>query len=86
MPSASVALGNQRGAYDLSNEVHLLHGYHVANTRDVVEHPSYMFISDVFFFNPCDQDMEDTLDAAMKENLKFVGKSFVHGPSFASPQ
>jgi hypothetical protein len=30
--------------------------------------------------------MEDTLDAAMNENLKFVGKSFAHGPGFAPPQ
>ena len=57
--------GIRGGAYDLSNEVHLSHGYHVADTRDVVEHPLHMFISDVFFFDPCDRDMEDTSDAVM---------------------
>jgi hypothetical protein len=45
------------GTYDLSDEVHLSCGNHVANARDVIEHPSIMFISDAFFLDSCDQDV-----------------------------
>ena len=73
------------GTYDLSDEVHLSRRNHVTNARDVVEHPSTMFISDAFFLDSCDRDMKDLVDAAMEEDFELVGKSFVHGPGFASP-
>ena len=86
MPSASVApddLGG--GAYNLSNEVHLSCCNHVTDARDVIEHPWNMFILDAFFLDSCDRDMKDLADAAMEEDFKLVGKSFAHGPGFASP-
>ncbi len=45
------------GTYDLSDEVHLSCGNHVANVRDVIEHPLNMFISDTFFLDSCDRDV-----------------------------
>ncbi len=45
------------GTYDLSNEVHLSCGNHVANARDVIEHPLNIFILDAFFLDSCDQDV-----------------------------
>ncbi len=45
------------GTHDLSDEVHLSCGNHVANARDVIEHPSNMFILDAFFLDSCDQDV-----------------------------
>jgi hypothetical protein len=44
-----------------------------------------MFILDAFFLDSCDRDMKDLADAAMEEDFKLVGKSFAHGPGFASP-
>ncbi len=73
------------GAYDLSDEVHLSRCNHVTDARDVVEHPSNMFISDAFFLDSCDRDMKDSADAAVEEDFKLVGKGFAHGPGFASP-
>ena len=73
------------GAYNLSNEVHLSRCNHVTDARDVIEYPSNMFILDAFFLDSCDRDMKDLVDAAMEEDFKLVGKSFVHGPGFASP-
>ena len=72
------------GAYDLSGEVHLSRRNHVTDARDVIEHPLNMFILDEFFLDSCDQDMKDSEDPAMKEDFKIVGKSFAHGPCFAS--
>ena len=71
--------------YDLSDEVHLSCRNHVTDARDVIEHPSNMFISDAFFLDSCDRDMKDLVDGAMEEDFKLVGKSFAHGPGFASP-
>ena len=71
--------------YNLSNEVHLLCCNHVAAARDVIEHPSDMFISDAFFLDSCDRCMKDSADAAMEEDFELVGKSFAHGPGFTSP-
>ena len=45
------------GTHDLSDEVHLSCGNHVANARDVIEHPSNMFILDAFFLDSCDRDV-----------------------------
>ena len=73
------------GAYDFSDEVHLSRCDHVTGARDVVEHPSNMFILDVFFLDSCDRDMKDSADAAVEEDFKLVGKGFAHGPGFASP-
>jgi hypothetical protein len=73
------------GMYNLSNEVHLTCCNHVTDARDVIEHLLNMFISDVFFLDSCDRDMKDLVDAAMEEDFKLVGKSFAHGPGFASP-
>ena len=42
------------GAYNFSNEVHLSLCDHVADARDVKEHPSHMLISDMFFLDSCD--------------------------------
>ena len=72
------------GAYNLFNEVHLWRCNHVVDARDVIEHPLNMFILDEFFLDSCDQDMKDSEDPAMKEDFKLVGKSFAHGPCFAS--
>ena len=73
------------GAYNLSDEVHLSRCNHVTDARDVIEHPLDMFISDASFLDSCDRDMKDSADAAMEEDFKLVGKSFAHGPGFASP-
>ena len=74
------------GAYNLSKEVHLSRcDHHVADARDVIEHPSNMFIMDAFILDSCDQDIKDSVVTAMKEDFKLVGKSSVHGPGFASP-
>ena len=43
--------------------------------RDVIEHPSSMFIWDAFFLDSCDQDMKDSADAAMKEDCKLVARA-----------
>jgi len=34
---------------------------------------------------PCDQDVKDSVDAAVEENFELVGKGFAHGPGFAPP-
>ena len=73
------------GAYDFSDEVHLARCDHVTNARDVVEHPSNMFISDAFFLDSCDRDVKDSADAAVEENFELVGKGFAHGPGFTPP-
>jgi len=44
-----------------------------------------MFISDEFFLDSCDQDVKDSVDAAVEENFELVGKGFAHGPGFAPP-
>jgi hypothetical protein len=54
MLSASVALGDWGGAYNFSDEIHLSRCDHVADARDVIEHPSNMFILDAFFLDSCD--------------------------------
>jgi hypothetical protein len=71
--------------YNFFDEVHLSCGNHDANIRDDIEHPSHMFILDVFFLDSCDRDLEDMVDTAMKEKIKLVSKSFAHGPGFTSP-
>ena len=73
------------GAYVFSDEVHLSRCDHVADARDVVEHPSNMFISDAFFLDSCDQDMKDLAEAVVEEDYELVGKGFAHGPGFVSP-
>ena len=73
------------GAYDFFDEVHLARCDHVTDVRDVVEHPSNMFISDAFFLDSCDRDMKDSADTAMEEDFKLVGEGFALGPGFASP-
>ena len=85
MLSASVALGDWGGAYNFSDEIHLSRCDHVAVGRDVIEHPSNMFILDAFFLDSCDQDVKDSADAAVEEDSELVGKGFAHGPGFASP-
>ena len=71
-----------RGTYNLSNEVHLSHCNHVPDAREVTEHPSNMFILDMFFLESCDRD---SADAAMDGDFKLVGEIFAHGPGFESP-
>jgi len=71
--------------YDFSDEVHLLCCDHVTDARDVIEHPSNMFILDAFFVDSCDRDMKDSADAAVEEDFELVGKGFAHGPGFTSP-
>ncbi len=73
------------GAYDFSDEVHLARCDHITNARDVVEHPSNMFILDVFFPDSCDRDVKDSANAAVEEYFELVGKGFAHGPGFAPP-
>ena len=61
-------------------------GNHVADVGDVVEHPSHVFVMQVFFFHSEHGDAKYLAYVAVEENLKLVRQHFPHRPRFTPPQ
>jgi hypothetical protein len=82
-----IVRGAIRGASNhFSDEVCLPGCDHVPNTWNRVKHLAYLLVSNSVLLDLAYQNLKDSTDAVMQEDLKLVELGLAKGPCFSSPE